>query len=60
MGEIMANHRGWWNLSVSNVDDDSIMVLSDCDLEHIAECIKNECTSGEIVKDEEDEEGDEQ
>jgi hypothetical protein len=44
----MANKRGWWKLIVT--DDDC--ELSDCDREHIAECIINGYSEGEIVKDE--------
>lgn len=49
----MAEHRGWWTLDIRNVDTDDLLELSGCDLEHIAQCIKDGCVSGEIVKDEE-------
>lgn len=45
----MAKNRGWWHLELEgNMLDD----LSDCDREHIAECIINGTSGGEIVKDE--------
>lgn len=49
----MANHAGWWTLNVSNKDTDDDLELSDCDKEHIADCVKKGYTSGEIVQDEE-------
>ena len=47
----MAENSGWWILSL---DDNSHNELSDCDLEHIAECIRDGYTSGEIVQDDEE------
>ncbi|MDP1645195.1 MAG: hypothetical protein Q8L71_06785 [Thiobacillus sp.] len=52
----MANKRGWWKLSITNVDDDEHMGLSDCDREHIGRCIIKGYTEGEIVKDESEDE----
>lgn len=45
----MATERGWWDL---DLHDQSMDDLSDADREHIAKCIIDGCTSGEIVKDE--------
>ena len=45
----MAKNSGWWSLKLEgNMADD----LRDWDREHIAKLIKEGCTSGEIVKDE--------
>lgn len=44
----MAKKSGWWTLEVTN---NTMSQLNDCDLEHIAECIKNGYTSGEITED---------
>lgn len=38
---------GWWNLEVTGVDD-----LTDTDKEHIAKCIVDGFTSGQIVQEE--------
>jgi hypothetical protein len=44
----MAKNRGWWTLTLEgNLHND----LSDCDREHIARCIKEGYTSGEICTD---------
>ena len=51
----MAVNRGWWTLSL---DGNEYCEISDYDLEHIAECIKDGCTSGEIVIDDNDDEDD--
>lgn len=53
----MANKRGWWKLTVTNVDDDEQIELSDADNEHIQDLIAQGYTEGEIVKDEEVEDG---
>jgi len=57
----MANKRGWWKLSIINVDDDEHMELSDCDKEHIGRCIIEGYIEGhiegEIVKDESEDRG---
>ena len=45
----MAKHRGLWDL---NLNGQRMEDLSDIDREHIAKCIIDGCTSGEIVKDE--------
>lgn len=50
----MANKRGWWSLDIRNVDDDNYIDLSECDIDHIARCIKDGCTQGEIVIDDEE------
>jgi hypothetical protein len=42
----MANKRSWWRLIIS--DDDC--VLNEADLDHIADCIKNGYTEGEICE----------
>lgn len=49
----MAKNRGWWHLTLEGNSFDD---LSECDLEHIAECIKNGNTAGEIVQDEDEDE----
>ena len=43
----MATERGWWELDI-NVE------TNDCDLEHIAELVKQGYTSGEICENEQD------
>lgn len=51
----MANQRGWWTLEYHGVDDeDEPFKVDDNDLEHIAACVKEGYTSGEIVKYDED------
>lgn len=40
----MADKRGWWSLDVGDVE------LSECDREHIANCILNGYIGGEICK----------
>jgi len=45
----MAKNSGWWNLELT---ENSHNELSECDLEQIAECIKEGYTNGEIVEDE--------
>ena len=49
----MANHRGWWEIKFSNVDNDDEIELSDADLEHVAGLIKDGFLAGEVTKDEE-------
>jgi hypothetical protein len=44
----MAKEGGWWSL-------DTTVEPNECDLEHIAEMIKQGYTSGEIVQDEREE-----
>lgn len=46
--------RGYWNLSQAEYFDDS--ELTDSDREYIAEMIKKGYTSGELVKEDENEE----
>lgn len=52
----MSNNRGWWKLTVENVDNDENLELSNADLEHIAEQVKEGFTEGEIVADNDEEE----
>ena len=47
----MAKHSGWWTLSL---DGNGISELSDADLEHITQSIKDGYSNGEIVKEESD------
>ena len=47
----MAKERGWWKLDV-NVE------IDDCDREHIAQCIIDGCSEGEICVTEEEEDDD--
>jgi hypothetical protein len=51
----MAKQAGWWSLDTEDIE------LNDVDREHIAQCIIDGCTNGEICQDtsEEDEEEDE-
>lgn len=51
----MANQSGWWQFEYHSTDSDTDepIELTDVDLEHIAELIKDGYTEGEIVKDEE-------
>lgn len=44
----MAKNRGWWDLSL---EGNTSYELSDADREHIAKCIMQGCTSGEVVED---------
>lgn len=44
-----ATTRGWWTLDIRGADE-----LTEADLEHIAEGIRNGFTGGEIVADEKD------
>ena len=44
----MAKQNGWWKLT-TNVD------CNEADLKHIAECIEDEYTSGELIKNETEE-----
>lgn len=53
----MAKNRGWWSLSLEGNTHEE---LSECDLEHIANAILQGYTSGEIVKDEDWEEEEEE
>lgn len=50
----MSQRRGWWKLKITNIDD--LKELSDCDREHIAKCIIDGYTSGEILQEDSDEE----
>jgi len=43
----MAKNRGWWTL---NLKGNTYEELTECDLNHIAKCIKEGCTNGEIVE----------
>lgn len=43
--------RGWWSIEYRAVDEEFVEP-DDADLEHIAECIKEGCTSGEILQEE--------
>jgi len=45
----MAKNRGWWQLTLTG---NSVNELNDTDLEHIAQCIIDGYTQGEIVEDE--------
>jgi hypothetical protein len=51
---------GWWKLEAwkLNSEGETTDQLSDADLEHIAESIKDGCTSGEINDEEEKTEDD--
>lgn len=56
----MANRQGYWSLITADVDgvttdDQTMFTLSEADLEHIADQIKQGYTEGEIISDEEDE-----
>lgn len=44
--------RGWWTLKIENTEDERPAKTTDMDLEHIAELIKQGCTSGEVLNDE--------
>ena len=44
--------RGWWTIKYEAVDEDFIEP-DEADLEHIAECIKDGYTSGEIIQEKE-------
>jgi len=48
--------RGWWKFTWESVDaENEITALNECDLEHIADCIKQGYVEGEIIQsDEED------
>ena len=43
--------RGWWTIKYEPVDE-GFVEPNDVDLEHIAECIKEGYTSGEILQEE--------
>ena len=45
----MAKSRGWWKLEVGDC------YPNECDIEHIADLIRQGYTEGEICEDEEDE-----
>ena len=47
----MAKNDGWWDLEIKGNRPDE---LSEADLEHIAELIKEGYTSGEIIGDEDE------
>ena len=43
-------NMGWWKLEAWKQDDKGNDIeLNDCDLNHIAECIKEGYTEGELV-----------
>lgn len=42
----MATERGWWDLDLGELRMED---LSDADRDHIAQCIRDGCTSGEIT-----------
>jgi hypothetical protein len=44
----MNNSYGWWTLQIDGIEE-----LTDEDREHIAECIKNGYTEGEIIQEDE-------
>lgn len=44
----MAKNKGWWTLELNGNSHND---LSEVDLEHIAELIKQGYTNGEIIKD---------
>lgn len=48
--KMMADQRGWWELTLSPND----LELSEVDQEHIGELIKEGYTSGEVVEDEDE------
>ena len=48
--------RGWWTLKIEMCDGDEVDEISDITLEHIAMCITEGYTSGEVNEDEEEEE----
>jgi len=51
----MANFSAWWTLTVEpDYENGAHLELTDDDLGHIAESIKEGYTEGEIVKDEEE------
>ena len=41
--------RGWWHLTVENVDSEETIELNDSDREHIARLIKEGYNQGEII-----------
>lgn len=46
--------RGWWKFTWESVGENDITELNECDLEHIADCIKQGYTEGEIIQEEEE------
>ena len=54
----MSLRRGWWELKISNITcgDNEIKELNECDLEHIAKCIKEDYTQGEVLQEDSEEE----
>lgn len=49
----MANFEAWWKLELNpDYQNGAHLELTDADLEHIAELIKQGFTEGEIVRDE--------
>lgn len=46
--------RGWWTIKYEAVDEEFIEP-NEFDLEHIAECVKEGYTNGEILQEEEEE-----
>ena len=43
--------RGWWSIQYEAVDEEFVEP-NEADLEHIAECIKEGYTNGEILQEE--------
>lgn len=46
---------GWWKLSWTSTSDPDITELYDSDREHIAKCIIDGCTQGEIIQEDNEE-----
>jgi len=45
--------RGWWKIEINGIDKDlSLADLNECDLEHIADLIKEGFREGEIIHEE--------
>jgi len=48
--------RGWWSITYTAVDAEFVEP-NDCDLEHIAKCIQEGYTAGEINQEEPEDAG---
>ena len=53
MAKKAVTKTGWWKLNWESTSTPDLTELNDIDLEHIAECIKQGCTEGQIVQEEE-------
>lgn len=55
----MANQQGWWQLEYHPIDSnqDEAFEISENDLQHIAQLITEGFTEGEVVKDEDTDNG---